>query len=109
MSLAYPVTPGQGQCQLGRDAPREGPGSAESTSSLLSDGHFILLIFFQFSTFYILIFWPSHAACGTLVPRSGIKPVPPAVGARSPNHWTTREFPLFTYFYDGHFNPLFLD
>ena len=26
-------------------------------------------------------------------PRQGIKPGPPALGARSPNHWTTREVP----------------
>ena len=31
-------------------------------------------------------------ACGALVPRPGIEPVPPAVEAQSPNHWTTREF-----------------
>ena len=32
-------------------------------------------------------------ACGILVPRTGIEPAPPAVEARSLNHWTAREVP----------------
>ena len=32
-------------------------------------------------------------ACGILVPQPGIEPAPPAVEARRPNHWTTREVP----------------
>ena len=34
-------------------------------------------------------------SCGmwVLVPRPGIKPTPPASGARSPCHWATREIP----------------
>ena len=43
---------------------------------------------------YIYIFWPHRVACGILVPRPGIKPIPPALGAWSPNHWTTREVPM---------------
>ena len=31
-----------------------------------------------------------NTACGILVPRPGIKPMPPAVEAQSLNHWTTR-------------------
>ena len=42
--------------------------------------------------------WPHHVACRTLVPRPGIKPVPPAVEMWSPNHWTAREFPMMTLF-----------
>ena len=38
-------------------------------------------------------------ACGILVPRLGIEPVPPAVEARSPNHWTAREFPPFLFMF----------
>ena len=36
-----------------------------------------------------------HAAqlVGILVPQPGIKPMPPAVEARSPNRWTVREVP----------------
>ena len=33
--------------------------------------------------------------CRIPVPRPGIEPVPPAVDARSSNHWTAREFPFF--------------
>ena len=32
-------------------------------------------------------------ACGILVPRPGLEPVPPPVEARSLNHWTGREVP----------------
>ena len=31
---------------------------------------------------------------GSLVPQPGIEPMPPIVKAWSPNHWTTREFPI---------------
>ena len=34
-----------------------------------------------------------HTACGILVPRPGIEPGPLAVKVRSPDHWTSREFP----------------
>ena len=41
-----------------------------------------------------VFFWPTHTACGILVPRPGIEPRPPrAVEARSLNHWTFREVP----------------
>ena len=33
-------------------------------------------------------------ACGILVPRPGIEPVPPAVEAQSLNHLTSREAPI---------------
>ena len=35
---------------------------------------------------------------GILVPQSGITPVPPAVEAQSPNHWTAREITDATFF-----------
>ena len=34
-------------------------------------------------------------ACGISVPQPGTEPAPSAVKARSPNHWTAREFPRF--------------
>ena len=46
---------------------------------------------------YFILFWPHCMACGILVPRPGIKPVPPAVEAWSPNHWSSREFPLLSF------------
>ena len=40
---------------------------------------------------FFLNFWPHRAACGILVPRSGIEPLSPALGVQSLNHWTARE------------------
>ena len=45
------------------------------------------------SSFLRVYFWPWHAECKLLVPQPGIKPAPPAVGARSLNHRTTKEVP----------------
>ena len=42
---------------------------------------------------FFILFWPRHRICRGLVPRPGIGPMPPAVEAQSPNHWTTREVP----------------
>ena len=41
--------------------------------------------------------WLHHATYRILVPRPGIEPQPLAVKARSPNHWTAREFPALQY------------
>ena len=40
----------------------------------------------------LCFFWSRCAACGVLVPWSGIKPRPPAEKAPTPHHWTAREF-----------------
>ena len=40
--------------------------------------------------FLFVLIWLCHAACVILVPRQGIKPIPPMVEAWSLNHWTTR-------------------
>ena len=42
---------------------------------------------------FFFFFWPRHVARGILVPRPGMEHVPPALGARSFNHWTAREVP----------------
>ena len=44
-------------------------------------------------------FQSCHTACGILVPRPGIKPMPPAVDAWSLNHWTAREVPRNFFFF----------
>ena len=44
-----------------------------------------------FNILELFFFWPCHSACGFLVPWAGIYPAPPALGAQSLNHWTTRE------------------
>ena len=47
--------------------------------------------------FFFFFFGRAHEACRILVPQPGIEPGPrpTAVKAPSPNHWTTREFPVF--------------
>ena len=47
--------------------------------------------------FVCFLFWPRSVACGILVPQPGFEPTPLAVKTRSPNHQTTREFPLIKY------------
>ena len=42
-------------------------------------------------------FWQTTQHMGILVPRPGIEPVPPAVEARSPNHWSTTEVPNWVH------------
>ena len=37
-------------------------------------------------------------ACGILVSQAGIEPMPLAVKAQSPNHWTSKEFQNSFYF-----------
>ena len=38
------------------------------------------------------------------VPQPEIKPVPPALGAQSLNHWTAREVPILVFFNTDIFN-----
>ena len=45
----------------------------------------MVVLYYPFWSFFL--FWPSHAACGILVTRPGIKHVPLAVEAQSLNHW----------------------
>ena len=68
------------------------------------------IFFIAFSTLYNLfsrgwrlyfyLFWPLWVACRILVLRLGIKPMTPAMGAWSLNHWATKEVPLqFSFFF----------
>ena len=43
----------------------------------------------------LLLFWPRGMR--DLSSRPGIEPVPPAVEAWSPNHWSAREFPVWSF------------
>ena len=43
-------------------------------------------------------FWPRPTACGILVSQPGMEPKPPALEARSLNHWTVREVPKRYFF-----------
>ena len=60
-------------------------------SSTVGREDLFLFVFWFFGGF----FGPCCVTCRILVPWPGIKPGPPAVEAWSPNHWTTREFPVF--------------
>ena len=48
-------------------------------------------VIFTVTSFYFFIFGLHHVTRGILIPRPRIEPVPHAVEARSPNHWTARE------------------
>ena len=49
------------------------------------------LYVYYFQIFIFFIFWPHCESSKLLVPQPGIKPVPPAAGAQSLNHWTARK------------------
>ena len=55
----------------------------------MTSAYFYLFVF----TFRLL-----HAACGILVPQPGIKPMPPAVKARSLNHKDQQGSPYLFFF-----------
>ena len=65
---------------------------------------FVLDFFFQYLFIYLAALGLScgmqDLSCGMwdLVPRPGIEPGPPALGARSLNHWTTREVPTWSFY-----------
>ena len=42
-------------------------------------------------------FWLHGMACGILVPRPGIEPMPPEEEVWILNYWTTREIPLLSF------------
>ena len=54
--------------------------------------HSLDCVFVEQKCLSFFFFWPHRVACGILVPQPGIEPGPSAVKARSPNHWTAREF-----------------
>ena len=77
------------------------PGIATGSSAVWvwNPNHWTTREFPRPALFYIILvlslnfiyFWPHCAARRILVPWPGIKPVPPAVEAQSPNHCSTRE------------------
>ena len=56
----------------------------------------LLLWLFIVSFFFFL--FGCITASGILVPQPGIEPMPPAVEAQSPDHWTAREVPYYFLF-----------
>ena len=53
-----------------------------------------------FTVFSAFFFFPHCVACGFLVPWTGIEPTPPAVEARSLNHWKAREVTVCSAIFD---------
>ena len=47
---------------------------------------------------FFSLFWPCRVARGISAPWPGIEPRPLAVRAASPNHWSTRDFPVLCLF-----------
>ena len=66
----------------------------------LSFFYFLTLLFSEKKNFKLLLILfiyssrPHHVVCKVLVPRSGMKPMPPALKAQSSNHWTAGEVPV---------------
>ena len=52
----------------------------------------------RFFCFVLFCFELNHAACGILVPWSGVELMSPVMEAQNLNHWTAREIPRFVYF-----------
>ena len=46
-------------------------------------------------SFFFFFFWLCCVACRILAPRPGLEPTPPALEARSLNHWTAREVQVY--------------
>ena len=68
--------------------------SVEGQCSLNCRGFFC--IWFSWGVLFVCLFWFfGHMASGIFVSQLGVEPRPWAMRAWSPNHWTTREFPLF--------------
>ena len=67
-----------------------------SSSLLICSSVSCILLFISSGGVFFLLFVCLFvfATSWILVPQQGIKPVPPAVEAQSPNHRTAREFPL---------------
>ena len=46
---------------------------------------------------YLFNFGAHCPACGMLIPRPRIEPMPPAGGAWRPNHWTAMGVPIYGF------------
>ena len=53
--------------------------------------------------YYYYYFGRAGGACGILVPRPGIEPMPLVVKARSLNYWAAREFLMVPHYFHSFF------
>ena len=60
-------------------------------------GFILFYLYFNIKQILLVYLFIGRATwhTGILVPQPGIERLPPAVEARSPNHWTAREFPRY--------------
>ena len=65
----------------------------------VSQVHLCCSLCHNFLPFPLPCFWPRCPACGILVPRPGIEPMPPALEAQKLNHWTAREVPTISFLF----------
>ena len=65
------------------------------------------LVLCLFVLVFVFVFCLHRIACGILFPWPGMEPIPPAVEAWRPNHWTAREFPPLLLWYCFLFLPSF--
>ena len=69
-----------------------------SLASLILDFFTSMCNLYHVQAYFLFsFFWPPWAACGIWVPWPGMSPMPPAMEAWSPNHWTARGFPRITF------------
>ena len=73
--------------------PRQRVQSSRWTPSKLCFAPIYTIFFFFFFLSFFLV-GAHHVACGILVPWPGMETGSSAVKAQSPNHWTSREFPI---------------
>ena len=69
-------------------------------SLLATDIKHLFMYLLAICTCFFFFFWPRCMACGIQVPQPEIEPVPPSVEAWSLNHWTTREVPVYLFWWN---------
>ena len=91
------VTSGRGEAGTGQEgASWERRAEDEAGSGSQWACIYLCAIFKDYFFLSFFFFFFGHAACW-LVPQPGIKSVSSAVESWSPNHWTSREFPVYLF------------
>ena len=92
VSEAHRGRPGHG----GQRRPLTQPGGKLGQTPWRRTVHRVPPVWGKQTPLFVFCFFGCVAG-GILIPQPGMEPRPSAVKARSPNHWTTREFPRFLY------------